>query len=66
MLALDVALERLERVDPELFELVQLRFFTGLSHEDIASHLEVSVRTIERRWRTARLWLLDNLRDVEE
>jgi len=66
VLALDVALERLERVDPELFELVQLRFFAGLSHEDIASHLEVSVRTIERRWRTARLWLLDNLQDVEE
>lgn len=65
MLELDLALEKLERVDPDLFELVQLRFFGGLSHEDIAAHLELSTRTVERRWKTARLWLMDSLQGSE-
>ena len=49
LLELDAALERLEALDPELSEVVQLRFFAGLSHEELATHLEVSVRTVERR-----------------
>jgi len=63
LLELDAALEKLEALDPELSEVVQLRFFAGLSHEELATHLEVSVRTIERRWRAARLWLLDALQE---
>lgn len=66
VLELDGALERLEQADPQLAELVQLRFFAGLSHEEIAGHLEVSVRTVERRWRTARLWLMDDLGDESD
>ena len=55
------ALELLEREDADLAELVQLRFFAGMSHEQIATHQEVTVRTVERRWRAARLWLMDKL-----
>ncbi|MGC6487970.1 MAG: ECF-type sigma factor [Planctomycetota bacterium] len=54
-------LELLEREDADLAELVQLRFFAGMSHEEIAAHQQVTVRTVERRWRAARLWLLDKL-----
>jgi len=66
VLELDSALEQLEKDDPTLAELVQLRFYAGLSHEEIAAHSEVSIRTVERRWRAARLWLLDRLGEVEE
>lgn len=54
-------LELLEQEDADLAELVQLRFFAGMSHEQIAAHQEVTVRTVERRWRAARLWLMDKL-----
>jgi RNA polymerase sigma-70 factor (ECF subfamily) len=65
VLELDGSLSRLESVDPALAELVQLRFFAGLTHEEIAEQLDVSVRTIERRWRAARLWIMDDLSGVE-
>jgi len=61
VLEIKEVLEHLEHEDPDLAELVQLRFFAGLSHEEIAAHQEVTVRTVERRWRAARLWLLDKL-----
>ena len=61
LLDLEAALGELEAVDPELARLVELRFFGGLSHAAIAETLEVTERTIERRWRLARAWLLDRL-----
>jgi RNA polymerase sigma factor (TIGR02999 family) len=61
VLELEAVLEKLEREDSTLAEVVQLRFYAGLSHEEIAAHCGVSVRTVERRWRAARLWLLDRL-----
>ncbi|HJM56610.1 MAG: RNA polymerase subunit sigma [Planctomycetes bacterium] len=61
VLELDEALSRLEAEDPDLAELVQLRFYAGMAHEEIADQLNVSVRTVERRWRAAKLWLLDDL-----
>jgi DNA-directed RNA polymerase specialized sigma24 family protein len=39
-----------------------MRFFMGLSHEEIAEVLGVSVTTIKREWKTARLWLYRDLR----
>lgn len=51
---LDEALRRLEEIDPAFLELVELRFFTGLSMEQIAETTGVSVRTLQRRWRLAR------------
>ncbi len=57
LLALDEALTRLAAEDPEKVELVQLRFFAGLGHEEVAKLLGVSVITAKRHWRYARVWL---------
>jgi RNA polymerase sigma factor (TIGR02999 family) len=54
ILALDQALHRLEARDGELARLVDLRFFGGLSVPETARVLELSERTVKRRWRTAR------------
>ena len=57
VLALDGALVELKAMDPDLCELIELRFFGGLGNEEIAELLGVSSRTVIRRWRTARAWL---------
>jgi len=57
LLALDEALSRLADEDPQKAEVVQLRFFTGLGHEEIAEILGVSTITVKRHWRYARVWL---------
>jgi RNA polymerase sigma-70 factor, ECF subfamily len=59
--ALDEALSRLTAMDPELGRLVELRYFGGLSIEDVAAVLEVSPATVKRRWSTARAWLRQEL-----
>ncbi|MEM6797060.1 MAG: ECF-type sigma factor [Acidobacteriota bacterium] len=61
LIALDEALAELEVLDPELSEVVEMRFFAGMDNEEIAEALEVSSRTVIRRWRTARAWLLRSL-----
>jgi RNA polymerase sigma factor (TIGR02999 family) len=57
VIALDDALNRLAKVDRRSAEVVQLRFFTGLTHEQIAEELGISLRTVERLWKFARAWL---------
>ncbi|MBK7874482.1 MAG: sigma-70 family RNA polymerase sigma factor [Planctomycetes bacterium] len=56
-IALDAALERLAALDPRKARVVELRFFAGIEHAEIARVLEVSERTVERDWRLARAWL---------
>jgi len=56
-LELDVALEKLETMDPRLLQVVQLRFFTGLTVEEAADALQISVKTVKRDWALARVWL---------
>ena len=63
ILEVDWALELLEQFDPELAEIVQLRFFGGLEMKQIAETLELSKRTAERRWNIAQAWLLEKLRE---
>jgi RNA polymerase sigma factor (TIGR02999 family) len=63
LVALDEALARLERAEPELAQLVEWRFFAGLSIEEIAELAGVSDRTIKRRWRLARALLYRDLED---
>jgi len=58
---LDEALERLAAVDPEKGRLVELRYFGGLSIEEAAEVLGVSVATVNRGWRTAKAWLYKEL-----
>lgn len=57
IVALDAALEALERVDARLARTVELRFFGGLSVEETAELLETSPRTVKRDWRKARAFL---------
>ena len=62
-LALDTALEEFAQFDPRNAKIVELSWFGGLSHEEIAALLEVSVRTVERGWRVSRAWLRQRLED---
>jgi RNA polymerase sigma factor (TIGR02999 family) len=57
LLALDAALDRLKSVNPQAVNLVQLRYFAGLSLEDAGEMLNVSPRTAGRLWAYARAWL---------
>ena len=63
LVALDEALARLETFDSRAAELVKLCFFVGLTHEQAAKELGVSLSTIERTWTFARAWLF---REIEE
>jgi len=58
LLALHDALERLSRFEPEMARAVDLRFFGGLSMQETADCLKMSLRTLERRWELARRWLM--------
>jgi len=57
VVALDDALERLEQLEPRQSKIIELRFFGGLTEEEIARVLGVSDRTVKRDWRVARAWL---------
>ena len=59
---LDQALTRLEAEAPELSQIVELRFFGGLTVEETAEFLSVSTPTVKRRWALARAWLHRELR----
>ncbi len=61
LLALDQALDRLERMDPRQARIVEMRFFAGMTLAETAGFLEVSTMTVKRDWRSARLWLLSEL-----
>jgi RNA polymerase sigma-70 factor (ECF subfamily) len=56
LLALEDALQSLERVDPRQAKIVELRFFGGLSIEEAAHVLKVSVTTVKREWTIAKAW----------
>lgn len=57
LVALDDALSSLTALDPELGELVELRFFGGLTLEETAAVMGVSTGTVKRSWKSARSWL---------
>lgn len=61
MVSLDEALTGLAEIDERQSRIVQMRFFTGLSHEEVADVLGISVTTVKREWKTARLWLYREL-----
>ena len=65
LLALDEALDRLATVNARASEVVKLCFFVGLTHEDAAKELRVSVSTVERLWSFARAWLFAEVRKLE-
>jgi RNA polymerase sigma-70 factor (ECF subfamily) len=64
LIALDRALEGLERIDPRKMRIVEMRFFGGLSVEETAEALRLSTITIKREWRSAKAWLYRELAGV--
>jgi RNA polymerase sigma factor (TIGR02999 family) len=65
LVALDEALERLRVEEPQAAEVVKLRYFAGLTIEDTAATMGVSVRTVNRHWTYARAWLYGQLREAD-
>jgi RNA polymerase sigma-70 factor, ECF subfamily len=61
IIAVDEALEELELEDSRQAEIVELRFFAGLTVDEIASTLKISRATVKRDWATAKLWLRSRL-----
>jgi RNA polymerase sigma factor (TIGR02999 family) len=57
LVALNEAMERLEQIDPPQSRIVELRYFSGLTIEEIAEVMGVSPATVKREWSTARAWL---------
>ena len=57
LFAVDEALSRLAKQEPEIAKLVELRFFAGLTLEEAAKSLDISLRTANRHWTYARAWL---------
>jgi RNA polymerase sigma factor (TIGR02999 family) len=65
VVALDEALNRLAKLDPEQSRLVELRYFAGLSIEETAEVLGTSPATVKRQWRVVRAWLKRELSGTE-
>ena len=63
VIVLDDALRRLEQIDEELARIAELRLFTGAEMKQVAEQFGLPMRTAERRWRSARVWLTKELRD---
>ncbi len=61
LVALDIALDKLAALDPRQSRVVELRFFGGLTLEEIAEVLKVSLGAVKRDWSLAKLWLLHEL-----
>jgi RNA polymerase sigma factor (TIGR02999 family) len=61
LIALDEALSRLERHDPDTARLVKLRYFAGLSHQDAAEAMGISRGAADRLWALGRAWLFRQL-----
>jgi RNA polymerase sigma-70 factor, ECF subfamily len=62
LIALDDALTALAVVDPRQSQVVEMRFFGGLSVDETAAALDVSPETVMRDWKKAKLWLLQEIR----
>lgn len=61
VIALDEALKSLALFDRRRSQIVELRFFGGLTEEETAEILQISLRTLQREWRLARAWLFTQL-----
>jgi RNA polymerase sigma-70 factor, ECF subfamily len=66
VVALDDALKSLEKLDPRKTQIVEMRFFGGLSVEETAEVLKISERTVMREWEKARIWLYKELKKSPE
>jgi|SRR5215813_2122271 len=62
VLAVDEALEEFKKENPRQAQIVELRYFAGLSIEQIAALLEISPRSVQRDWSSAKEWLFERLK----
>src|SRR5712671_1377956 len=62
LLQVNEALDRLQAEDPDKARVVMLKFFAGLTNEDVARSLGVTERTVERHWAFAKVWLFRSIR----
>lgn len=65
-IALDEALEMLAKVDPRQARIVELRFFAGMTEDEVATVLDISRRTVSREWRMGRAFLAELLEEPQE
>ena len=65
LVALDEVLRRLEKEEPRAAQVVMMRFYSGLSEEDAAEALDISVRTVWRDWNYAKAWLRDAMAEKD-
>ena len=63
LVALDAALDQLADIDPARAQLVELRYFGGLTIEEAAEAMSISSATVKRHWQAARAWLFEALSD---
>jgi RNA polymerase sigma factor (TIGR02999 family) len=61
VLALDDALENLAKLEPRMAQVIELRYFGGMTYDEIAANLGTSAATVHRDIRLARAWLLDEI-----
>jgi len=64
--ALETLLERLQKTDAEAYRVVELKFFSALTDQEVADALGVSHSTVRRHWKFARAWLLERMRPSGE
>jgi RNA polymerase sigma factor (TIGR02999 family) len=64
VLALNTALSELAQMDPRQAEIVEMRYFAGLTVEEVAEVLEISTATVKREWSTAKMWLRRQMRGL--
>ncbi|MEM6337430.1 MAG: sigma-70 family RNA polymerase sigma factor, partial [Bacteroidota bacterium] len=62
LIVLDEALSKLEAVDPRRSQIVECRFFAGLSIKETAEIMDISTATVSREWRVAKAWLFREMR----
>ncbi|MBX3297413.1 MAG: sigma-70 family RNA polymerase sigma factor [Acidobacteria bacterium] len=62
MIALDEALERLAKLSPRQAQIVEMKYFAGLTEDQVAETLDLSTRTVRRDWNLARAWLYRELK----
>jgi len=66
LIAVHESLSRLEKLDPRQSHIVELRYFGGLTVEEVAEVLGVSSKTVRREWNSAKAWLYGDLKDGHE
>lgn len=64
VLDVENALNQLQQLFPDRCRIVELKFFSGMSNKEIAEVENISLSTVKRQWRAARVWMLDNLSSV--